>query len=101
MKKLLIVTSLIATVVSTKADCILLEWSGTNSPSTNTIEMLADTQNPADRQEIRDWFLVKHENGFILSSSHTNAINAAISEGATAKVVSKSSSIIHPIFGKK
>jgi hypothetical protein len=71
-----------------------------HSPSCEVIELLAGTQPSADTLQIHDWFAAG-ETGFILSSTHTNAIAAAIADGATATVIHGSSSALTAIYGKK
>ena len=76
--------------------CVLLKFS--HAPSPAVVEQLADTQPAGDRQLIRDWF--NHgETGFVLASTHTNEIAAAIAEGATAKVIHSSGSLLNNSIG--
>ena len=67
------------------ATCVLLKFP--HQPSKTVMEQLAETQPVADREAILAWFTIQNETGFILRGDHTNAIAAAIAEGATATVI--------------
>jgi len=84
MKKLLITIPLIiAGCAVNRPHCVLIKFPYQPTPETIFALAASQNENPAI---VADWF--NHgERGFILSSVHTNEIQLALSQGATAKVI--------------
>ena len=64
--------------------CTLLKFP--TEPSAVMVQQLAATQPGTTPQEVREWF-AKGERGFVLASTHTNEIAAAVASGATATTI--------------
>ena len=64
--------------------CIALDFP--HPPSPALIAQLAATQPDTTAAQVAAWFK-SGQTSFVLSSSHTNEINAAQAEGATAEVI--------------
>jgi len=95
----LAVLALAGCATEPKNTCVLLKFQHT--PSRTVIETLAQTQPASDRQAILAWFQVQNETGFILRGDHTNAIAAAIADGATATVIHQGGSSMLVSYGKR
>jgi hypothetical protein len=72
--------------------CVLLKFP--SKPSPQVVEVLAHTQPGADAPAIREWFATG-QTGFVLSSTHTNAIATAAAAGATVTTIHSTSGGLH------
>lgn len=75
--------------------CVLLKFPQSPMPESALIAQLAATQPGTTPAEVSAWF-AKGERGFILASSHTNEIAAAVASGATASTIHEVSPAMMP-----
>lgn len=81
------------TAPQSSTSCTLLKFPQTPAPA--LVEQLAATQPGTTPAEVSAWF-AKGERGFVLASSHTNEIAAAVASGATASTIHQISPAMLP-----